>query len=78
MGRNKWTTDDQEEWLKSRLAGFGDAQANKTTTKNFFPAVIKEWTKQWPTPDPSPKEITEAGNIEKAALNKKKLQEAVR
>jgi hypothetical protein len=77
MTRRKWTTADQEEWLKSRLAGFSDAQVNKTT-KEFFPVVFKEWRKPWPTPDPTPEEITEAGNIEKATLKKKNDEEAVR
>jgi hypothetical protein len=51
---------------------------NKTTSKEFFPAVIKEWRKSWATPDPSPEEITEAGNVEKATLKKKTEEEAVR
>jgi hypothetical protein len=78
MTRRKWTTPDQEEWLNSRIAGFSDAQVNKTTSKDFFPVVFKEWRKQWPTPDPTPKEITDAGNIEKATLKKKNEEEAVR
>jgi hypothetical protein len=78
MTRKKWTTSDQEDWLKSRLAGFSDAQDNKTTSKEFFPAALKEWKKYWPTPDPSPEEITEAGNVEKATLQKKKEEETVR
>jgi hypothetical protein len=78
MTRRKWTTPDQEGWLKSRLADFSDAQVNKTTTKSFFPAVYKEWRKSWATPDPSPDEITEAGNVEKATLKKKNEEEAVR
>jgi hypothetical protein len=78
MTRRKWTSSDQEEWLKSRLAGFSDAQVNKTTTREFFPAVFKEWRKAWATPDPSPEEITEAGNIEKATVKKKTEEENVR
>jgi hypothetical protein len=78
MTRRKWTTPDQEEWLKSRIAGFSDVQVNKTTSKDFFPVVFKEWRKPWPTPDPTPEEITDAGNIEKATLKKKNEEEAVR
>lgn len=78
MTRQKWTADDQEEWLKSRLAGFSDAQVNKATSKDFFPVVFKEWRKLWPTPDPTLKEITTAGNIEKATLMKKNKEETVR
>ena len=78
MTCRKWTTPDQEDWLKSHLAGFSDAQVNKTTSKEFFPVVFKEWRKSWPTPDPSPEEITEEGNIEKAKSMKRTEEEAVR
>lgn len=77
MTCRKWTTTDQEEWLKSQLAEFSDAQVNKMTSK-FFPAVLKEWRKSWPTPDPTPEEITKAGNIEKGTLKKKTEEDAVR
>ena len=66
-------TPKQENWLKTRLAKFGDAHVNKTTTKEFFPAVFKDWRKCWVTPDPSQEEITEAGNVEKATLKKKMM-----
>ena len=78
MTRRKWTTPDQEEWLRSHLAGFSDAQVNKTTSKEFFPLVFKERRKSWPTPDPSLEEITEEGSIEKAKLIKRNEEEAVR
>jgi hypothetical protein len=77
MTRRKWTTTDQEEWLKSRLAGFSNAQVNKVTSKEFFPAVFKEWRKAWPTPGPTPEEITEAGNVEKAAQKKRAEEDSV-
>jgi hypothetical protein len=77
MTRHKWTTTDQEAWLKSHLAGFCDAQVNKTTSSQFFPAAFKEWRKNWPTPDPSPEEITESGNVEKATLKKQTDNETV-
>jgi hypothetical protein len=74
MTRRKWTTTNQEEWLKSRLAGFSDAQANKTTTKEFFPTIFKEWRSAWPTPDPTPEEITQYETVEKA-IQKKRAEE---
>ena len=77
MTCHKWTTPDQEDFLKSHLAGFSDAQVNKMTSKEFFPVIYKEWRKAWPTPDLTPEEITEAGNIEKATLKKKNEEEAV-
>ena len=78
MARRKWTTTDQEDWLKSHLAGFSDAQVNKTTSKEFFPAVLKDWRKAWPTPVPTPEEITQAGSLEKATHKKRSDEDAVR
>ena len=78
MTRQKWTTTDQEEWLKARLARFSDAQANKTTSKDFFPAIFREWRSEWPTPDPTPEETTQAGNVEKATRKKRADEDAVR
>lgn len=74
MTRRKWMTPEQEDWLKTRLAEFSDAHVNKTTTKEFFPAVFKDWRKCWVTPDPSQEEITEAGNVKKATLKKKMMK----
>ena len=75
MTRMKWTSTDQEEWLKSWIAGFSDAQADKTTSKVFFLAVFKEWRQSW-APDPSPEEIMQAGSVEKATLKRKNLTRA--
>ena len=47
--------------MKARLARFSDAQANKTTSKDFFPAIFREWRSEWPTPDPTPEETMQAG-----------------
>jgi len=77
MTRCKWTTADQEEWLKSRLPDFGNAQVNKTTSKEFFPAVLKDWRNAWPTPTPSPDEVTKAGNVKKATQKKRAEEDAV-
>jgi len=70
MTRRKWTTHQQEEWLKSHLGGFSAAQVNKTTSKEFFPEVLKEWRKAWPTPGPTEEEITREGSVEKATQKK--------
>jgi hypothetical protein len=78
MTRRKWTTEKQEEWLKARLAKFSDAQASKTTTKDFFPAVLKEWRVAWPCLDPTPEEVQQAGSIEKATQKKRSNENAVR
>lgn len=74
MTRRKWTSADQEEWLKARIARFSDAQVNKTTTKEFFPEILKEWREAWPCPGPTPVEIAQAGSVEKA-IQKRRSQE---
>ena len=78
MTRRKWTTPNQEEWLKSRLARFTDAQVNKTTTKEFFPEILKDWRKAWPCSEPTTEEITQAGSAEKASQKKKSEENTVR
>ena len=78
MTRRKWTTTEQEDWLKTHLTDFGDAQAKKTTSKIFFPMVLKAWKAKWPTPDPTAEEITQAGSSEKATQKKRAEEENVR
>ena len=77
MTKIKWTTNDKEEWLKSHIAEFSEAQANKTTSKFFFPAILKKWKKTWPIPEPTPEEITEFGSVEIATRKKRAIDEAV-
>ena len=77
MTRHKWTTTEQEDWLKFHLADFGDAQAKKTTSKIFFPMVVKEWKTKWPTPNPTVEEIMRAGNSKKATQRKRADEENV-
>jgi len=78
MTRRKWTTAKQEDWLKARLAEFGNAQANKTTSKEFFPMVLKEWRDTWPTPDATQEEVAQAGSVEKATKKKRAEEDTVR
>lgn len=78
MTRQKWTTANQEEWLKSHISKFSDAQVNKTTTKEFFPELLKEWRDAWPCPGPTPEEIAQAGSIEKATQKKRSKESTVR
>lgn len=76
MTRRKWTTPNQEEWLKSHLADFSNAQANRTTSE-FFAPIFKEWRNAWPTPDPTPDDIRQSGNVEKATHKKRAEEEVV-
>ena len=71
MTHRKWTTTNQEDWLKEDLVEFSNAQVNKTTSKEFFPMVLKEWRNVWPTSDATPEEVTQARSIEKAAQKKR-------
>ena len=78
MTRRQWTTPEQADWLKEHLAAFVDSQANKTTKKEFFPQVIKEWRVLWPLAQPTADEIAEANNAEDAVKKKKNKDDEVR
>jgi len=78
MTHRKWTSDDQEEWLKARLSLFTEAQAQKTTTSEFFPKVLTEWRKAWPVPEPTADEIAQAKNVEDAIKKKRTRDDDVR
>ena len=78
MDRRKWTTTEQEEWLRSHLAGYSDARdaQDDDTSKELLSVILEEWRNKWPTPSPSLDEIVQAGTVEKA-LQKKKAKENV-
>ena len=69
MTHCQWTMPEQADWLKEHLAAFIDSQANKTTKKEFFPQVIKEWRVLWPLAQLTVDEITEANNAKDAVKN---------
>ena len=77
MPRRKWTTPEQEEWLKDRLATFIDAQVNKSTTSTFFPEVIRDWREKWPISEPTAEEIANATSPEVATKKKQNKDEEV-
>lgn len=77
MTRRKWTTPEQGDWLREHLSAFVEAQTGKTTATVFFPQVIKEWQKKWPTEDPTPEEMAEAPNLDTAIKQKKEKEEEV-
>lgn len=74
MGRRKWTTDEQGTWLAGYLDQFIDSQQTKTTAKEFFPKVLKEWHKAWPVSNPTQEELAGAKSSEDA-VKKKKMKE---
>lgn len=78
MTRRQWTTPEQSDWLKQHLAAFIDSQASKTTVKEFFPQVIKEWRELWPLAEPTGDEITKAKSVEEAIKKKKSKDDEVR
>jgi hypothetical protein len=57
---------------EARLSTFREAQQGKTTTTVFFPQTQKDFKEKWPVEAPTKEEITEAGSIEKATVNKNK------
>lgn len=78
MTRQKWTTEEQGDWLKGQLAAFVDSQVNKTTTTTFFPHVIKEWRKQWPLGEPTANEVAGATSLEDTIKKKQTKDDNVR
>ena len=77
MGRCRWTTDEQGTWLAGHLDAFINSQLAKTTAKDFFPGVIKEWHKVWPLPDPTQEELAAAKSPEDTIKKKKTKQDEV-
>ena len=78
MTRRKWTSDDQEDWLKAQLSSFTEAQAKKSTTSDFFPKALTEWRKAWPVPEPTAEEIAQAKNVQDAIKKKRAREDDVR
>ena len=71
MMQQKWTTTEQEDWLKGWLAAFIEAQVNKTMASTFFPETLKDWRKAWPTPEPTPEEAATFKSPEEAKKKKR-------
>ncbi|PPR06473.1 hypothetical protein CVT24_002573 [Panaeolus cyanescens] len=57
MGR--WTTEDQEEWLRQKIPAYNQAKASKAT-KPFFNGVYRDWFKSWPCASPTTAELEKA------------------
>jgi hypothetical protein len=68
MGKRRWTTPDQQQWLEALIPAFVKAQDDKTTTSVFFPETHQAWQKEWPVKKPTPQEIQDAKGDEQAAL----------
>jgi hypothetical protein len=66
MTGRKWTTVDQEVWLRKQFPTFLQADAGAMRRK-FFADVFTEWQKKWPDPDPTEEELKAAGDSLKAA-----------
>ncbi|KAI0669041.1 hypothetical protein C8Q78DRAFT_993146 [Trametes maxima] len=78
MGHPKWTTPEQEAWLKKRIPAFIEAQDDQKT-QEFFLIATFEWEQCFDPEEPSEKEIVEAdGNVERVVSVKKKKQRQVR
>jgi len=66
MTCRKWTTEEQEAWLEQRKAAFLEANQRKTASKEFFPALTKEFHEKLPVPPVTEQEIADAGSVELA------------
>ena len=62
MGRKKWTTNPQEDWLLERVPGFVQSQKDKSSS-TFLAHLYSEFHKLWPYREPTDEEI--AQNMEK-------------
>ena len=68
MPRHKWTTEEQEDWLKDRCDAFKEAE-REDTRKSFYKETYAAWLNKWPNPKPSTKQIADATSRE-AAIKK--------
>ena len=50
-GQKAWTTNDQREWLTSKLADFQNAR-NNAKQGDFWTALFEEWFEKWPLGQP--------------------------
>ena len=65
MTRHKWTTDEQEVWLKKAFEEFEIATLNDTR-KQFYKKNYSSWLEKFPNPEPTQGQINAAGSREKA------------
>jgi hypothetical protein len=65
MPRNKWTSEEQEDWLKNRYHAFREAEVNETR-KSFYKETYAAWLAKWPNPEPSAKQVADATSHEGA------------
>jgi hypothetical protein len=78
MPKQRWTTNEQRQWLEERIPAFLEAQQADTLGSVFFPDLYDEWRKQHPVQPPSAEELEKAGgNLEKAKKEGKKKTESV-
>jgi hypothetical protein len=76
MGRKKWTSSEQDDWLSQRAPGFVQAQKNKTVSQ-FFAPIYSEFHEIWPYREPTKEEIDASGGDKaraKAIIFKKENQ----
>jgi hypothetical protein len=64
MTRQTWTTPEQKEWLEAQKEAFLEAKQNGTTSKEFFPAVSKDFREKWPVPALTSAETSKADSAE--------------
>lgn len=72
-----WTTETQEEWLKAWIATFLEAHQIKTLSKEFFPAVVKEFHDKWQVLPLTDKETAAESKPEQAMKIKRQKYDQV-
>jgi len=77
MTRKKWTTPEQEDWLKAHCKGFAEAEETNAT-RTFYQTIVSSWLEKWPNPAPTETEIQEAGELQQATKDIFDCQEKVR
>jgi hypothetical protein len=77
MTRHTWTTPAQKEWLEAKKERFLEAKQNDTT-KEFFPAISKEFREKWPVPPVTDTETSKAGSADLAMKIKRENHDKVR
>jgi hypothetical protein len=65
-----WTTSEQREWLEAQKGRFLEAKQKDTSSKEFFPAVSKDFREKWPVPPVTNAEISSTGSVDLAMKTK--------
>ena len=61
MPQPKWTNKEQYDWLSIHIKDFATTQEAKGSAMlRFFSKVYEDWFKEFPCPQPTPKQLEKA------------------